>query len=429
MRNLKSRLVLSPKGYESSLVFILALFFGALLIRIIVNVFILDISRPFEGDESIYFERASDFIHGDWLGSSQRPPLLGTILVPFFVLFGDSLEIGRFVNIFISSASCPAIYVLGRTLFKSENKSKLGAIIWTLYPPSIWYAGTLLTESLSALLIILVLTMLLKTVRSNSYRDGVILGILIGLLVLNRSLYVMLFIPVLLFLFAYIRPQIIMKVYPLNFDWKSVTVTSVVLVTFILVISPWVIHNYIALGKFVPHSTQGGQVLMYSNEQIKNESIQQGYYIKNLDTFYKTVGNSSPDEFHADSLKRDIAIRSIKENWNYLPKPIVNRFKNFWSSRPDPYDNSWTLNDAIMSSIWVPILFFSIVGILENKFSLNMPVVILVSYTCVLVLPFWGTPRFRYPIDPLIILMGSSGLVTFYSILIMNSLKRIHISK
>ena len=429
MENLKDRLIFGSKIYRSSAGFMLAIFFCALLIRILFNVLILDISRPFEGDESIYFERAIDFINGDWIGSSQRPPLLGTILVPSFLIFGDSLEIGRFVNILISSASCPAIYALGCTLLKSENSSKLGAIIWTLYPPSIWYAGALLTESLSALLIILVLTMLLKTVRSTSLKDGVILGILVGLLALNRSLYLMVFIPVLLFLFAYIRPRIVTNLKPLNLTKRNLGVTLLVLVTYIVVVSPWVVHNYIALGKFIPHSTQGGQVLMYSNEKIKNDRIQEGSYIKNLETFHKTLGNSTSDEFQADSIKRNIAMRSIKNDWNYLPKPIVNRFKNFWSSRPDPYDNSWTLNDTIMASIWVPILFFFILGVFQNRLMFNLPVVILISYTCVLVLPFWGTPRFRYPIDPLIVLMGSSGMLTFYSLSRVNSLKRIHFSR
>ena len=429
MRSLKDRLVFVSKIYRSSACFMLAIFFCALLIRILINVLILDISRPFEGDESIYFERTVDFINGDWVGSSQRPPLLGTILVPFFLLFGNTLEIGRFVNILISSASCPAIYALGRTLLKSENTSKLGAIIWTLYPPSIWYAGALLTESLSALLIILVLTMLLKTVRSTSLKDGVILGILVGLLALNRSLYLMVFIPVLLFLFARIRPRIVTNLKPLSLTKRNLGVTLIVLVTYIVVVSPWVVHNYIALGKFIPHSTQGGQVLMYSNEKIKNDRIQEGSYIKNLETFHKTLGNSTSDEFQADSIKRNIAMRSIKNDWNYLPKPIVNRFKNFWSSRPDPYDNSWTLNDTIMASIWVPILFFFILGVFQNRLMFNLPVVILISYTCVLVLPFWGTPRFRYPIDPLIVLMGSSGMLTFYSLSIVNSLKRIHFSR
>tara|TARA_A100001037_G_C15100479_1_gene613728 strand:+ start:184 stop:1473 length:1290 start_codon:yes stop_codon:yes gene_type:complete len=429
MENLKDRLRFGSKIYRSSAGFMLAIFFCALLIRILFNVLILDISRPFEGDESIYFERAIDFINGDWIGSSQRPPLLGTILVPSFLIFGDTLEIGRFVNILISSASCPAIYALGCTLLKSENSSKLGAIIWTLYPPSIWYAGALLTESLSALLIILVLTMLLKTVRSTSLKDGVILGILVGLLALNRSLYLMLFIPVLLFLFACIRPRIVTNLKPLSLTKRNLGVTLLVLVTYIVVVSPWVVHNYIALGKFIPHSTQGGQVLMYSNEKIKNDRIQEGSYIKNLETFHKTLGNSTSDEFQADSIKRNIAMRSIKNDWNYLPKPIVNRFKNFWSSRPDPYDNSWTLNDTIMASIWVPILFFFILGVFQNRLMFNLPVVILISYTCVLVLPFWGTPRFRYPIDPLIVLMGSSGMLTFYSLSIVNSLKRIHFSR
>ncbi len=429
MENLKDRLRFGSKIYRSSAGFMLAIFFCALLIRILFNVLILDISRPFEGDESIYFERAIDFINGDWIGSSQRPPLLGTILVPSFLIFGDTLEIGRFVNILISSASCPAIYALGCTLLKSENSSKLGAIIWTLYPPSIWYAGALLTESLSALLIILVLTMLLKTVRSTSLKDGVILGILVGLLALNRSLYLMVFIPVLLFLFACIRPRIVTNLKPLSLTKRNLGVTLLVLVTYIVVVSPWVVHNYIALGKFIPHSTQGGQVLMYSNEKIKNDRIQEGSYIKNLETFHKTLGNSTSDEFQADSIKRNIAMRSIKNDWNYLPKPIVNRFKNFWSSRPDPYDNSWTLNDTIMASIWVPILFFFILGVFQNRLMFNLPVVILISYTCVLVLPFWGTPRFRYPIDPLIVLMGSSGMLTFYSLSIVNSLKRIHFSR
>jgi hypothetical protein len=318
---------------------------------------------------------------------------------------------------------------LGRDFIESENAGRLAGIIWLFYPPSIWYAGTLLTEPLSGFLVTFIAVVFIKYLRNPTLREASILGMLMGLLVLNRSLFIGLFIPILLFLFARNNWGWINKNKGKKVGLKNIKICFIFTSVFLLVLFPWIMHNYISLGKFVPHSTQGGQVLMYSNEQLMNEAIQSGFYIKDNETFIGRVDFDLRDEYKSDSLKRSIAIESIMSNWKNLPKPVVNRFKNFWTSRPDPYDVKWTTNDFLMSIIWMPLIVFFLIGVYKNRISTTVPLLLLISYTCIAVLPFWGTPRFRYPVDSLVVVLAVSGFISMCSIFKPNLFNRLMVSR
>ena len=105
------------------------------------------------------------------------------------------------------------------------------------------------------------------------------------------------------------------------------------------------------------------------------------------------------------------------EDPTLLPKPVVNRFRNFWTSRPDPYDPFWTFNDAVMSVVWTPVLIMALLGFFCVKFGRAWPMLLILVYSSLMVLPFWGIPRFRFPVDHIVLLMGCYGVMAFWTYL------------
>ena len=111
-----------------------------------------------------------------------------------------------------------------------------------------------------------------------------------------------------------------------------------------------------------------------------------------------------------------MALSEIRKNWRLLPEPLLNRAKHFWTWRPDPYDSTFTTNDLIMAIIWIPILFFFTFSLFNRKVQTSWPALAIIMYVFVTILPFWGSPRFRFPIDSLIIMLASFSFIEVISI-------------
>ena len=317
------------------------IFLLAFLVRGLFAVGFLDLDRPLSGDEGAYHARAVQISTGQFLGSSDRPPLLGAIISPFYLIIEESYILGRLVNVLISSLGVPIIYLLVRLFFAGKSIPILVSMAWTLYPPSIWYAGWLLTETLSSVLIIGSVWSLCRLKEHSGQKYALLTGLLLGMLAMNRSIYILL---PLLIMGTYILMEIVDR--QRDFHFPAVAGHCALLIcSFSLVLSPWVLHNFLLLDRFVPHSTQGGYVMMISNADLRHPEIQSGKYIKDSWLMELVEAHNPRDQHHIDSIQRSIAMESITSNLNFLPQPIVNRIKNSWTSRPDPYDSTWTINE------------------------------------------------------------------------------------
>ena len=156
-------------------------------------------------------------------------------------------------------------------------------------------------------------------------------------------------------------------------------------------------------------------MLLFSNGNLEHPDVQAGKYVKENGKIERVTNLAQLDEYKADHLKRSHAVESIKSNWFLLPKPLVNRFKNFWTARPDPYDNNWTVNDWIMTLTWVPIFALFLVALFKNPLKNTWPLLLIIGYASITVLPFWGIPRFRVPVDSLVIVMATTGIIALCS--------------
>ena len=271
-------------------------------------------------------------------------------MIPPFKIFGYSLIVARFVNIFISSLIVPLLFIILKDGLNCNNKQSFFiSLFYSIYPPAIFYSSLILSENLAALLTLLVFYYTLKVLKSNKYSKIILLGLNLALLSLTRSsnYYLIFFIIFGILVFENKKP----KFYYQKF--------ATMLIVFYMTMSPLIIYNQITFGRFLPTEPRLGYGLYLSNNDLENSSIKTGGYFRDeyLITSSKVKMNAK-ELIERDDLLKAKALDEIFSNPQNLILPIINRFINFWTFRPNPIKNNITTNDYIMFLVWVPILIF-----------------------------------------------------------------------
>ena len=404
--------------YNTKIIFWLTLFFIlSFVIRLILFFAPIESLTALQGDEQAYSSMAESIFNGtgwqDYAGrSSYLPPLLPIMLALSYQLFEVDHNSAKVLMIILSSFVAPAIFIVSKTLFENKlSVSLMTATIVTFYPPSIYYSNMLLTENAASLFAPLILISYLLTSKTHSFWGTIISGILWGLAALNRPVFLML--PIFLLI-----SQILLQIISRSTCWRwRFTNWAIGILVMIITISPWTVHNYLVHDTFVPIHSASGYMMLICNGKLNHPDIQKGlFYYK--DKQYETVLNDTLNEIEKDEIAMEMAVSEIRENWSLLLKPVLNRAKNFWTWRPDPYDSTFTRNDLVMAIIWIPILFFFTFSLFNRKVQTSWPALAIVLYVFVTILPFWGSPRFRFPIDSLIIMYASFGFIEAISIIL-----------
>ena len=386
---------------------LVGLFFISFAVRAVYLVEVTGIDWPLEGDEGAYHGIATGFVDGEGWGTeggkSERAPLLSFLLSGVYLLTGNSTSAARWAVVLFSSLVAPVLLLTVYRLVGRSDVALLVAGAWVLYPPSIWYSGRILTETTSALLVVGSLGAYLWAAKGHGGWSVLVAGALFGLLALNRATY--LFLP-----FAFLLAQVALSMFgAVEWSWSR-REWVVGLAAFAVVMTPWTVRNYIEHGVFLPHTTQGGELLLITNGTLESPLIREGRYFKNPE-LRRQVGLESETEVERDSVSRRLALEEMRRNWHLLPEAVLNRAKNFWTTRPDPYDSTWTTNDWIMLAIWCPTLALFAVSSFVRSWRHYWPALWIILYAFLFTLPFWGTPRFRFPVDALIVTGAAVGFL------------------
>ena len=366
------------------------------------------LDAPFDGDELDYHTFATSLSeHGEWgteTARATRAPVTPLFISIVYLVTGPDPSAARFLGVAIASLVPGLLYMVGAQFTRNRRIALLGGVAFVFYPPAIFYAPLILTENLTSLLVVAALGTFLWGANRNTAIAAIVTGVIWAVLGLNRPVYVLT--PV-----AFLIIQLLVGRFHTN-DWFwNRKLWLIGLATFVITMSPWVIRNAIVLDAFVPTTTRFGHLLLMTNGTLDHDDVQSGHYFKNPELF--AIDGAGKNEVEVDAIKRDRAFDELSENWMQLPQPLFNRAKNFWTFRPDPYDSSLTRNDLVMAVIWIPVLVFFFASSFVRSWKLNWPLLTFIIVAFALTLPFWGTPRFRFPVDSLLILGAAAGLVEF----------------
>ncbi|HSR94179.1 MAG TPA: glycosyltransferase family 39 protein [Solirubrobacterales bacterium] len=213
-------------------------------------------------DAAAYATIAANLERGDGftLGSAATQPAsdyspgLPLLVSGLYELTGGVHErLARLALALIGSLAVLFAYLIGRRL-SGPLAGLIGAAAVAIYPALLEYQGMLMGEPLAASLLSgAVLAMLWAAGPVDSARvKWLVPGLLLGALALTRPEYLAISLPMAVVVFA-----------RQGWDgWQEGLIQALVLlVGLAVVVAPWTVRNEVALGRFVPISTGGGQVL------------------------------------------------------------------------------------------------------------------------------------------------------------------------
>lgn len=330
-----------------------------------------------------------------------RPPLTPFLLAAMYAAFGVNLLWGRLGLSIISALSCGLIYLVGERFF-GRWTGLLAAMLGCIYPFFLLLVHLPLTETLSIFLVLAQLTLIaLYRPRDNAALWAVMLGVLLGVSLLNKAANIVA-LPCLL-LWALSTPATSLK--------KRLLLGGLLVTVAAFVLLPWTIRNYRVLGFLVPVNTNGGWTLYLGN----NPHTEQNLAALEQGTANGWIPPKAVFEPFRDLTFHDIRAyeqRSVRLALQFIadhPATFLNfalrKLKIFWSAYPHPVD----------ALTWYPLALVGLAGLLVSLKSWRRYSQLYVLLVSSMVIPvmFTSMPRFRAPLIPIVLLFASSSLVGF----------------
>jgi 4-amino-4-deoxy-L-arabinose transferase-like glycosyltransferase len=195
---------------------------------------------------------------------------------------------------------------------------------------------------------------------------------------------------------------------------QSLAISFVALV----MLGPWIIRNYEVFHSVIPFDTGGGDVLLGSyNRIIADDPVYYGYWIYPTSDLpeYRAQIIAPNNEAIRDLVETRLAkewIREHPQTWWYLAESrFVRSFTPFLQPRTPKLYRVGTL------ASWGPILILFALGFFPSAIYFlrtSNPGWLLhvgILHFVLTAVIFWGSSRFRFPVEGLCIILASATLV------------------
>ncbi len=347
-----------------------------LVLSLIIGIFYLGFFpiSPVVSDAKTYDEAALNFLAGKGIVSLEEEPDklvypgYPVFLALIYKLFGHNYNTVRMIQFLITGITGGLIYIIASHLKFNKFLSFISGLLVVIWPYFIIHSTLIVTETLFSFFITLSAFLLLKFKKNQTNKEAVFLGLSLGAA-------------------ALIKPEMLLfPFWLLGFLWffnrfKISKLHILILLSFLLLISPWLIGN---LTRFKDFSSE--------------------FFL----SFKSSWDNAYPEVEKQSDLK-------------YLLKSQVQNFFLFWN----PGAGGFRAKELVNKYPWIDILFWSYRAlfflILFGGFlSLRSIKKKWVSLFWVLISYFWAvhtimypTPRHTVPIIPLVILLAFLSLKDF----------------
>ena len=384
------------------------LFLCSLVVRAANSFLITGTSFDLTGDAVHYYNLTVNFLEGDgWQDLKGRksylPPLITIELLPSLAIFGAKVDVARWTMVVISCFTAPALFLVARKITCRSDVAIITSTLWIFCPAAVFFSNRVLTESTAALMVVFCTGSFIWAAECKRNSATALTGILWGLMALNRTIF--LGFPIILLL----SEIVLSRLFVLEWRWHA-RQWIIALVLWILVLLPWTARNFVEHEVFMPTSSAIGMGLLITNGKLGHPSVQTGLY-HDAEPLELAVLDPAINEIERDRLARELAIKGIRQNWMHVPEAVFMRAINYWTPRANPSDTFITRQDLITIPVYTVVLIFFFSSPFLRSWSRNWPALIAILFTLGIALASWGTPRFRFPAEPLIFLGAVIGFL------------------
>lgn len=327
-------------------------------------------------DEHRFLAEAAGEFHGAW-----EMPGTALFYMSFVFVFG---KLAPFFIRLTQAALCvyqvKLIHDLALTIY-GKDAAKVAAWISAVYPFFLFYQGLLLSECMFTVLLVWAVLLFYRN-KSNIW---------------------------LFSLLTYIKPTLLMFPVFAAPNLKSIIIR---LSVFALIMSPWVLRNQIVLGSPVLFTTGSADNLYIGNNPKSTGGID---YYKDADINIINQFNSLP-ELQRQKAYSDAAWNYIRNNPIAFAHRAWIKFLRFWNVIPNASEYGG-IYKWISGLTFGPILLLALWSTIKHRnWKTMLPIYCLIGYMTALHCIVIASLRYRFPIEPFLIIMASgvfsNGLLT-----------------
>ena len=345
-------------------------------------------------------------------------PLYPFFLALIFKLFGiytiQAAVATLTIHCLISALTCIPLYHIAKKLF-TRNIGYITAVAFAFYPPSIWHAiNTIWDTTLFTFFSMLLISWLVRPTKQMHIENSIIHGIFIGIIALVNPVIIVyyLFIPV----WLYLKSK--------NHKIRRHKYIGTMLLAAAMILTPWLVRNYIVLGRPMLRSNFGLELRLGNSKQTWNTFTSTG------ERFPPTmeVGHPSFDlaEYARFARLGEVAYNDacLEEAWQFIsanPRAFLrltmSRIQGFWLGEL-ARNNEWVGNikapftvTRLKQACYILPLPFMIAGLIW-AFKRKIEIWPLAAFLLLIPLVYYIThisQRYRYPIEPIVLVLAIYG--------------------
>ena len=444
---------------QSSLRWLIFIILISISLRVVAAFYLGDQVGPLPGtyDQVSYDRLAQRVLEGNgftfdelwWPYTEPGEPtahwsfLYTLYLAAVYSVVGYHPLVARLIQAVLAGALMPwLVYRLGSRHF-DERVGLVASAVMACYAYFVYYAATLMTENFYITGILLILDIAGQLGRAgespaSAGRQGLILGLALGVTVLLRQLF-LLFIPF-LFLWLLWRSYRFQtgregpglrtrnkeafggatsrdRARAINLRNKPVVRMMGILLTATVIllaaIAPWTVRNYLAFNRFVLLNTNAGFAFFWGNHPVHGQNFPA--HLPDWDSYIRLI---PPELLSLDEAELDQAL--LKRGLGFI-QDDPRRYLMLSISRLDEYFMFWpSAESGLISNVsrvfsfgllW-PLMAYGLIAHVRRSLSSELSVLYLfvVIYTTIHLLS-WSLIRYRLPVDAVLIIFAGATLV------------------
>ncbi len=371
------------------------LFFSALLLRLLF-VILLPLDA---GDSQGYEESARHLLSG--LGFSDNlhwPPLYPGFLAGVYLLFGHSPLAVRIIQAFLGAATCLAVFFIGKRVFGDRRRALLGALLTAFSPSLIAASSYILTETLTAFLLVAAVLLLLKAREEEGRKVWFFSGVILGLTTLARPV-------TLLFPFFLLAGFLVFS----QKKARDVFFLVIFCLGMASSILPWTIRNAFVFRRFIPVSVGSGFNLWVGS-----------YLPWNGDYNWKDFGDAEElvkglTQIDADQKFFAEGVKNIRSHPAAYALLCVKKLGRFWLQVPggkQVLDKRPAAKMLVFAFQYLLLALFFL-GVFfarkERNIRVYLPILMIFYFTFVHLF-LLAIPRYHLPVLPLVAAIAGGSL-------------------
>jgi len=345
-------------------------------------------------DTDDYTDIAVNILQGKGYGYEGGPTAFVVPLYPFFLtgifgLFGENLLAVQLVQMLLSALTVVLVYLIARRLF-DPSAGVIAALIAAVHPWLIFWSGYVLTETLFVFLLTAAILAYVYLVKKPSLWKALGSGILLGLSALCRPVGLQVALA-LIFVWLLLAPK----------SSRRWPVLGILLVSMSLILSPWIIRNYLVFHKFVPVSSASGAVLYLGNNPKAT-----------------ILANDMPDplfppgmdEIESSYYLQKLALKYIIENPGRFFVLALKRLYYYWSPEFPTYSIKHKVFNCLL---YLPLYLAALWGLFSlrqwRQVLLFLAIFGVFTLVHMITIVDWDQ-RYRLPLQPFLAVLAGAGV-------------------